>query len=171
MQLAILTQSQMLEMDEALSFITCQKDEIAGLQKFDVMDIHPIADLPPKAKLTSSIWSYRPKRLPNRVLLKYKSHLCVNGKEQEFGRDFWETYTPVASWATIRLIMLLSTTMGLKTRQIDYTQAFPQAELHDPVFMRIPQGWYVDADGIHQQHENPKHNDTSPYFKLKINLY
>jgi hypothetical protein len=26
----------------------------------------------------------------------------------------------------------------LKSRQVDYTQAFPQAELADPVFMRPP---------------------------------
>jgi hypothetical protein len=67
--------------------------------------------------------------------------------------------------------MLLSTIMDLKTRQVDYTQAFPKAELHDPVCMRIPQGWYGVANGILQQHENPKHNDACHYFKLKRNLY
>jgi hypothetical protein len=121
----ILTQSQMFHAPDSEDFIQCQKDEIAGLKKFDVMDIHHISELPPRAKLISSIWSYRRKRLPNGVLLKYKSRICVNGKEQEFGRDYWETYAPVASWTTIRLLMLLSSIMNLKTRQVDYTQAFP----------------------------------------------
>jgi len=34
------------------------------------MVIHPIASLPRSAKLFSSIWSYRRKRLPNGDLLK-----------------------------------------------------------------------------------------------------
>jgi hypothetical protein len=62
------------------------------------MDAHHISSLPPRAKLLSSIWSYRHKPLPNGILLKYKSRLCVNGKEQAFGRDYWETYAPVAAW-------------------------------------------------------------------------
>ncbi len=127
--------------------------------------------LPPRAKLLSSIWSYRRKRLPNGVLLKHKSRICVNGKEQAFGRDYWETYAPVASWATIRLLILLSSIMSLKTRQVDYTQAFPQAALEDPVYMKIPQGWYVDNSGNLRQHPDPKYNDTTHYLKLKRNLY
>lgn len=99
----ILTQSQMLKTSDKEHFITSQKGEIEGLLKFDVMDIHPIASLPRSAKLLSSIWSYRRKRSPNGDLLNHKSRICVNGKEQSFGRDYWETYAPVASWATIRM--------------------------------------------------------------------
>ncbi len=167
----ILTQSQMFKANDSTEFIACQRDEIKGLQKFDVMDIEHISQLSAKAKLLSSIWSYRRKRLPNGVLLKYKSRICVNGKEQAFGRDYWETYAPVASWSTIRLMIILSTLMNLKTRQVDYTQAFPQAALTEPVFMKIPQGWYINDKGELTQHDDPKFNDTTHYFKLKRNLY
>jgi hypothetical protein len=90
----------MLKTSEKEEFIASQTTEIAGLHKFDVMDIHHISKLPPRARLLSSIWSYRRKRLPNGVLLKYKSQLCVNGKEQSFGRDYWETYAPVGNHST-----------------------------------------------------------------------
>jgi hypothetical protein len=167
----ILTQSQMLKAADSGAFIECQRAEIAGLKQFGVMDIEHISQLHAKAKLLSSIWSYRRKRLPNGVLLKHKSRLCVNGKEQAFGRDYWETYAPVASWATIRLLMLLSTLLGLKSRQVDYTQAFPQAKLDEPVFMKVPQGWYVNSAGDLLPHDDPRFNDTSHYFRLKRNLY
>jgi hypothetical protein len=140
------------------------------LLKFDVMDLHPISTLPPKAQLLHAIWSYRQKWLPSGVLLKYKSRICVNGKEQVFGQDYWDTYAPVASWATIRLLLLLSNVLNLKSRQVDYTQAFPQASLDDEVFLRIPQGWFV-KDGKLRQHENPRFNDTHYYMKFKRNLY
>jgi hypothetical protein len=84
----ILTQSQMFKAEDASKFIECQEDEINGLRKFDVMDVCPISSLPARAKLLSSIWSYRCKILPNGVLLKHKSRICVNGKEQAFGRDY-----------------------------------------------------------------------------------
>jgi hypothetical protein len=69
-------------------------------------------------------------------------------------------------------MLILSTFLNLKTHQVDYTQAFPQALLDDPVFMRIPQGWYVDhTDGQLQQHNDPKYNDSTHYLQLKRNLY
>jgi hypothetical protein len=54
----------------------------------------------------------------------------------------------------------------LKWRQVDYTQAFPQAELNDPVFMQLPQGWHLDHNGCLQPHPDPKHHDTSHYIQL-----
>jgi len=56
--------------------------------------------------------------------------------------------------------------MNLKSRQVDYNQAFPQAPLDDPVFMRMPQGWFVAPDGKLRQHPDPKYHDTMHYIKL-----
>ena len=42
------------------------------------------------------------------------------------------------------MVLVPSALFKLKSRQVDYTQAFPQAPLDDDVFMRIPQGWFVD---------------------------
>jgi hypothetical protein len=166
-----LTQSQMLKTPDYNDFIKSQIPEIRGLEKLNVFEYNHISTLPPTAKLLSSIWSYRRKRRPNGQVLKHKSGLCVDGSQQQFGRDYWETYAPVVSWSTVRLILLLSTILGLKSRQVDYTQAFPQAELSDPVFMRMPQGWFLDLTGQLQQHQDPKFNDKEHYIKLKRNLY
>lgn len=100
-----------------------------------------------KERWISAIWSYCHKRRPTGELLKYKAQLCVDGSQQMYGRDFWETYAPVVTWSTVRLILLLSTVLNLKSRQVDYTQAFPQADLEDPVYMRLPQGWFIAPDG------------------------
>jgi hypothetical protein len=37
-------------------------------------------------------------------------------------------------------MLLLSSLLDLRQRQVDYTQAFPQAPLEDPVYIRVPQG-------------------------------
>jgi len=167
----ILTQGQMLCAPDKAHFMACQADEINTLSDMDIMDILPIAQLPPHARLVSAIWSYRQKRLPNGVLSKYKSRLCINGKEQALGRDYWETYAPVAAWSTICLLLYLSTLLQLKTRQVDYTSAFPQADLDVPVYMKVPQGWYVTSSGVLQPHHGPKHQDTANFLRLKKNFY
>ena len=166
-----MTQSQMLKASDLDQFIASQIPEIRGLENMDVFDYKPISTLPHKARLLSSIWSYRRKRKPNGDLIKHKARICVDGSQQELGRDYWDTYAPVVSWSTVRLVLLLSTILNLKSRQVDYTQAFPQADLTDPVYMRLPQGWYISPQGTLEPHHDPKHNDTTHYIQLKKNLY
>jgi len=136
-----------------------------------VFDLQNISTLPAHAKLPSSIWSYRRKRSPAGDILKYKSRICVDESQQRLGRDFWEVYAPVVSWPTIRLMLLLSSLLDLRQRQVDYTQAFPQAPLEDPVYIRFPQGWFADCHGILCQHLDPTFLDHTHYIKLNRNLY
>jgi hypothetical protein len=166
-----LTQSQMLKSSDSSQFIQAQVSEIRGLERMHVFDYKTMDSLPPNARLLSSIWSYRRKRRPNGALLKHKARICVDGSQQLLGRDYWESYAPVVSWSTIRLVLLLATILNLKSCQVDYTQAFPQAKLNDPVFMRLPQGWYLDDTGKLQQHPDPRHHDLHHYIQLKRNLY
>jgi len=139
-----LTQSQMLKAEDSPQFIASQPKEIKGLMDMGVFDILPMSTKPQQARLLSSIWSYRRKRSPIGKILKHKARICVDGSQQQYGRDFWEVYAPVVSWPTIRLMLLLSSILGLKQHQVDYTQAFPQVPLTDPVYMKLPQGWHVD---------------------------
>jgi len=166
-----LTQSQMLKASDQTEFLHAQIPEIRGLESMNVFHYVSMSQLPPRARLLSSIWSYRRKRHPNGELIKHKARLCVDGSQQLHGRDYWETYAPVVSWPAIRLTLLLSIILGLKSRQVDYTQAFPQADLEDPVFMRLPQGWFVNSDGKLSPHTDPKHHDTTHFIRLKKNLY
>jgi len=69
-------------------------------------------------------------------------------------------------------MFILLTVLGLASCQIDYTQAFPQADLDDSVYMHVPQGWYYDMVTKHlQQFDNPKYVDMAFLIKLKKNLY
>jgi hypothetical protein len=166
-----LTQSQMLKATDSADFIAAQPKEIKGLLDMGVFEILPMSSKPPLARLLSSIWSYRRKRSPVGKILKHKARICVDGSQQQYGRDYWEVYAPVISWPTICLMLLLSSILGLQQRQVDYTQAFPQAPLSDPVYMKLPQGWYVDEHGQFVPHQDPTFNDRSHYIKLQKNLY
>jgi hypothetical protein len=165
-----LTQSAMLKAADKQDFIKAQHPEIAGLERKGVFSYHPINTLPPKARLLNAIWSYKRKRTPTGALKKHKSRLCTDGSRQQYGVDYWDTYAPVVAWSTVRLVLALSSILGLKSRQVDFDQAFTQSPIAEDVYMKIPQGWYVH-NGKLMQHDNPQHRDTSHYIKLLKTLY
>ena len=57
---------------------------------------------------------------------------------QEHGKNYWDTYSPVVSWTTIKLMFTIALIKHLHTRFIDFTLAFPQADVEVPIFMEIP---------------------------------
>jgi hypothetical protein len=71
------------------------------------------------------------------------------------------------------MVLVLSALLKLKSRQVDYTQAFPQAPLDDDVFMRIPQGWYFDTatQQLKPHTHDPMSKDMQHCIWLKRNLY
>ena len=79
------------------------------------------------------------------MLWKYKAHLCIDGSQQLKGEDYTESYATVIQWSTVCLVMILASMMNLESRQIDFDQAFTQADLKDDIYMHLPQGWQVDA--------------------------
>jgi hypothetical protein len=165
-----LTQSVMLKAPDQADFVQAQAPEIEGLHSSGVFSYHPIASLPPRAKLLNAIWSYRRKRTPAGALLKHKARICTDGSQQQYGIDYWETYAPVVSWTTVRLLLTLASLHGWKSTQIDFAQALTQPPIEEDIYMRVPQGWYV-VNGQLKQHANPKFRDTEHYIKLEKSLY
>jgi hypothetical protein len=55
------------------------------------------------------------------------------------GVHYNETYSPVASWNSVRMLLTL-TTHGWHTKQINYVQAFAQAPVEKTFYMKIPAG-------------------------------
>lgn len=60
---------------------------------------------------------------------------------QTEGIDYFDIYAPVVQWSTIRLIMTLALKHGRSTRQVDYTNAFAQAEIQEEVCIEPPRGF------------------------------
>ena len=80
-----------------------------------------------------STWAFKCKRFPDGLVKKLKARFCVRGDRQREGVDFFETFAPVVSWNTVRLMLVLSLILNLATRQVDYTAAFLHADIdRDP---------------------------------------
>jgi hypothetical protein len=160
----ILTHGQMLKLNdpaEREKFKEAQQPEIEGLEELQCFRYVRRSSLPKGTKLLRAVWSYRRKRRPDGTILKYKARLCADGSRQKKGIDYEENYAPVVAWSTVRLLLTVASVLDLNMRQIDFTQAFPQAAPTEDVYMHLPSGWTVkDADG----------NDDY-VIKLERNLY
>ncbi len=85
-----LAQSQIISDTDKPQFIQSQLNKIRGLLKMDVFDVKPMSKKPHRARILSFIWSYKYKWSPIGHIPKYKSRICIDGSQQEFGRDYWE---------------------------------------------------------------------------------
>jgi Reverse transcriptase (RNA-dependent DNA polymerase) len=83
----------------------------------------------------------------------------VHGGKQIKGLEYWETYAPVASWPSIRLIMYIAVLHKWPTMQLDFVLAFPQAPAETDIFIQIPQGFSLQG------------GNTDHCLKLINNLY
>ena len=92
------------------------------------------------------VWSMKRKRqVSTGEVYKWKGQLCINGSSQEQGINYWETFSPVVTWETVRSLLTLAIMNGWETRQIDFVLAFPQAEVECPMYMEVPQGCNVNV--------------------------
>jgi hypothetical protein len=136
--------------------------EIAELEEHKTWTMMPKSALPKTAKLLPSTWVLRLKRYPNGRARKHKARFCVRGDRQVEGVDYTEKYSPVVSWSTVRMLLCLSLSKDLRSRQVDFSNAFVQAELgkDEHIYVALPKGF--DTGG---------QNGEEQILKLRRSLY
>ena len=107
--------------------------------------------------------------------MKFKAQCCVCGDLQTAGVDYFETYAPVVQWSTVRLILTDTLINGWTTKQVDYMNAFAQAELSEDVYIERPRGFpRVDRRDtvlkLNKSLYGLKQAPKSFYSKLRIGL-
>ena len=97
--------------------------------------------------IISAIWSFKRKRTPTGELIKHKARLCAHGGQQTHGVTYWDTFSPVVNWHTLRTFLTLSLIKGWKARSVDFVLAYPQADLDKDIYMRVPAEFEVNQPG------------------------
>jgi hypothetical protein len=85
-----------------------------------------------------STWVLKLKIFPDGTPSKFKARFCVRGYLQKEGVDFFETYAPVCQWSTVRMILTMVIQNGWAATQVDYKNAFAQAEMKETVYIEPP---------------------------------
>jgi hypothetical protein len=107
------------------------------------------------------------KRNPIGIIIKWKARLCAGGHRSIEFVDYWTTYSPVVSWNTVRLIIVMALVNNWHMQSIDFVLAFPQAPIKTDIFMRPPK---VPHDFIIPDLPSFADRFTNAY-KLLRNLY
>ena len=126
--------------DAAAEYWEACKVEIATLEK---MESWEVVDIPPGKHILGSTWAFRLKRYPDGRPKKYKARFVARGDQQIKDVEYKETYAPVVSWATVRLMLILESMLGLKSCQADVECAFLHGHLEEgeEIYMHMPRGF------------------------------
>ena len=137
-------------------FIEAMKKELDALDGMEAWDVVPREKaIKTGRKIIASTWAFKRKRYPDGTVKKLKARLVARGDQQVEGVDYFDSFSPVVQWSTIRLLLVLSMMLNLKSVQVDYTLAFVQAPAENNVFVEMPR--MFDVPGY--------------VFELKRNLY
>jgi hypothetical protein len=134
--------------------------ELSTLQ--DDLDCWELVPRPAGKNVLPSTWAFKCKRFPDGRIKKFKARFCARGDCQIEGIDYFDTWSPVVQWTTVRIMMILSCILDLKTTQADITAAFVLAHLNqkDEVYVNQLRGFWA-----------PGTTNRSHVLKLKHALY
>jgi hypothetical protein len=138
---------EILSEPDKQEFLKAMVKEIEGHNANNNWVVVNRATLGKNVKVLPAVWAMRRKRdLVTGEVVKWKARLNVDGSKQVYGENYWETYAPVASWASIRLIMCMAAKHRWKTKQLDFVQAYPQAPVETDIYIDIPKGCTVEGE-------------------------
>lgn len=99
-----------------------------------------ITELPEKRKPIGIKWIFRMKRDEHGNITKYKARLVALGCHQKPGVDYDEIYASMVSKTGLRIFLAVINQLNLHLHQMDIQTAFLNADLHEEVYQRVPDG-------------------------------
>jgi Reverse transcriptase (RNA-dependent DNA polymerase) len=91
---------------------------------------------------------------------KWKARLNIDGLKMIKGIHFQESYSPVATWNSIRTVLILAAQHNWHTVQIDFVLAFPQALIERTLYMEIPKGFDLEDGHDHREYVLKLHRNV-----------
>ena len=108
-----------------------EEDELRSFAVNNVMTKNP--RLLDNGKALPLKWIYTVKKDLKGAIIRYKARLVVQGFFQIFGADYTDTYSPVAKFVSIRIIVALSVQLGLIIHTMDVDTAVLNANLDENI--------------------------------------
>jgi hypothetical protein len=134
------------------------EDEMRSMSANQVWKLEKI---PKGAKTVGCKWVYKIKRDSKGNIDRFKARLVGKGFIQREGIDYNETFSPVSSKDSFRIIMALVAHYNLELHQMDVKTTFLNGDLYENAYMAQPKGFVVEGK------ENLGCHITKSIYRLK----
>lgn len=150
--------------DTAVEHLCCRAEEIMEPQSFDEAKNSPhakewmaamqqehqslidnktweLVELPADRKAIGCKWIFKVKYRADGEIERFKSRLVARGFSQQPGVDYEETFSPVVSFTSIRMLLAYALQHNMVIHQMDVKTAFLNGELQEEIYMTQPEGY------------------------------
>jgi hypothetical protein len=130
-------------------------EEYQSIMKIDVWDI---VMRPEGKSVVTSKWIYKIEHTIDGSIERHKMRFFSRGFSQVEGIDYEETFSPIARYTYIHMIISPTTSMGWRVHQMDVKTTFLIGEIEEEVYIEQPYGFMT-------------HEKESHVCRLKKSLY
>eukprot|EP00253_Pinus_taeda_P012378 PITA_12378 len=119
-------------------WIEAMDEEMNAIERNKTWDL---VELPKGKEVIGVKWVYKTKCNAKGKIERHKARLVVKGYKQQYGRDYEETFAPVARMETVRAVMSIAAQNKWKVYQMDVKLAFLNGVLMEEVYIEQPLGY------------------------------
>ena len=123
-------------------WLELMKKEFNALEEMGVFELVKRKDLPKKARVVKTKWVYKIKQNADGSISKYKSRLVAQGFLLRWGIDYYDTYSSVVGYNTLRTMLQVAAITGDHISQADIGNAYVESSPDDdtPVYTTLVPG-------------------------------
>ncbi|UYV79712.1 hypothetical protein LAZ67_18000381 [Cordylochernes scorpioides] len=126
-------------------------EEIDALNKNKTWTLERLAD---GHKPIGCKWVYKIKTESDGTIQRFKARLVANGYSQIKNVDYFDTFSPVVRYDSLRILLSHAASERMFLKQFDVKTAFLNGELEELVYLEQPEGYKRDDNSCYRLHKS-----------------
>lgn len=141
------TYKQAVECKQSDKWMNAMSEEYESLIKNHTWIL---VNKPKNESIIDNRWVFKIKENTDGSIERYKARLVARGFTQEHGINYYETFSPVVRFTSIRIILSIAANKKMMLKQFDVKTAFLNGVLDETVYMKQPIGFDDGTDKVCQ---------------------
>ncbi|UYV72268.1 hypothetical protein LAZ67_9002406, partial [Cordylochernes scorpioides] len=126
-------------------------EEIDALNKNKTWTLERLAD---GHKPIGCKWVYKIKTESDGTIQRFKARLVAKGYSQIKNFDYFDTFSPVVRYDSLRILLSHAASERMFLKQFDVKTAFLNGELEELVYLEQPEGYKRDDNSCYRLHKS-----------------